>query len=806
MKKDIEFRAKFDTADFDKSVESMQKKLKDLYAPADMIRAQTMTNQRMQSGGMGGIMSQPGGDAYSKATQQSRRELDQLIAEQARGQEKLGKMLSQRNDKLKEMKNLQSDMVKGSREELEIKEKIGRMEENNLRMRESYKQRDSQLNQMLDQKEKASPQGIDRLMNAYKNGGIGGAGRAGMRMISQSPGGMLGFAGGAMGAIGGAMQAGGALYRDYTRIPIDTALSTGSAVSGTVGKDLQNVYAGRTAFESGMFGTERQRAMGKAMEGYKGGRVADVLGAGGMAAGAVGAGIGAFAGGPIGSGIVGGIAAGGVGLYNMATNTRSRDAVLGMFSDKYQGRYQAGRAEDFAKDFRSTEEAERDKNPVKKLAAQEFEKNMMRNLSAQRSMGMTNSQFTGDGGYLNKITNAGFTHEMGLGMSNQIMGAGGSARMAKDSGFGLQMERMGMTNAGGILGSLSGSIQAPEANKRATIAIMSEAFKIGLDNAEFSEETRRFTQAAADVIAKTGASGQGDQERISNMMGQFLGERTNQGVKSAGNAYEAFQGRSSELGGRRGTMRMSEAMADPLLSKLGQQDLTALMEMRPDEMNDTNPKMAYFAQKTGGSIKSVREAIEKTNRGARYTLPGQRKEVEGQAAKVQAYMKQNNLTKSEFDEKLKQGTIPQDIAAEYGHLEVAQGRTDQKLSQSDEMARTGEELTSGKGTSEKAYGKTIGDSIKAMMETSTRREDKFVQGQAGDSEVVRKNFNEMSGEMDKAAEAASKMTIAVRQMAIELSNALDRAEKDKKSGPLEDFIKKFGGGDGVQPQGGKSSK
>ncbi len=47
----------------------------------------------------------------------------------------------------------------------------------------------------------------------------------------------------------------------------------------------------------------------------------------------------------------------------------------------------------------------------------------------------------------------------------------------------------------------------------------------------------------------------------------------------------------------------------------------------------------------------------------------------------------------------------------------------------------------------------------------------------------------MSGEMDKAAEAAAKMTTAVRQMAIELSTALERAEKDKKMGPLEEFLK-----------------
>jgi hypothetical protein len=142
---------------------------------------------------MGGLMSTPSPEAAQRTSMQSRRELESYIREQAQGQEKLTKIIVARSEKLEDLKKKQQELTKGSREELEIKEKIARVEENNFRLRENYKQRDSVLNQALDAKERASGRGVPDVargrggrggdssgprMPAF--GGFGGAGAAAM--------------------------------------------------------------------------------------------------------------------------------------------------------------------------------------------------------------------------------------------------------------------------------------------------------------------------------------------------------------------------------------------------------------------------------------------------------------------------------------------------------------------------------------------------------------------------------------------------------------------------------------------------
>lgn len=250
MKKEIVFSSKFDTSQFDAAISSMQKKLKDLQSGPDMLRMQSQTAERLGTMGMGGMMTQPGRDAFTKATQQSRKELDQMIREQAQGQEKLGKMLSQRVDKLKEMKSAYADLIKLGRDDLDLKEKIGRVEDNNAKLRESYAQRDNNINQLITARQSATPQGIDRLMQAYQGGGMGGVMRAGGRMISQNPGTFAMGLAGVSGVAGAGIGAAGSMYNDYQQSALRTTSSTGNAVQSTVGGDLNNIFGKEKRFRS----------------------------------------------------------------------------------------------------------------------------------------------------------------------------------------------------------------------------------------------------------------------------------------------------------------------------------------------------------------------------------------------------------------------------------------------------------------------------------------------------------------------------------------------------------------------------
>jgi hypothetical protein len=318
---------------------------------------------------------------------------------------------------------------------------------------------------------------------------------------------------------------------------VETAAATGSAVQGVAGRDVNNIYGRRTAFEM-PFMNERRRAAQQAMEASKTGRQSDLgdiyasmlmRGGAGMAAGAatgggIGAGIGALAGGigavpggAIGAGI-GGSIGGGLGgmsaIMGAMGDPRKRALLMsempligGRFKDQYQGMV----ADQFSKDYNTSYEAQKKQNPFKTATIGEYEQNYMRDLGAQRSMGLSDEGLTGKGGFMRSNIDAGFTPEMGLQMAGNIQQAGGSTRMARDSAFGNQLSRgANLTNAGQVLGSLSSGMGDSGSSKQATIKILAEGMRLGLDDSKFAEENRRFTQAAADIISKSGATSAAD--------------------------------------------------------------------------------------------------------------------------------------------------------------------------------------------------------------------------------------------------------------------------------------------------------
>ncbi len=793
MKKEIVISAKMDNEAFDKSIDDLKRKLKEIYQPSDMIRAQGVTANRAQQQGFNGL-SAPSQEAFQKATSQQRRDQDTMIREQLSGQEKLGKQIAARMEQTNKLKAAQAEMVKDSEKELALKEKISRVEENTAKMREMYMSRNATLGQSLNAR--ANPPNMPPYPAAPPGGGYNGpqntSVNGGWNMSLMGGAGHVARMGaGILGAAGTAIGFGSNMYRAFGNAPITTASAMGSAVQGTLGRDVGNAYGGRTAFE-GLFNPERMKALGMSKNAMDTTRTSDkvdlftsMMKQAGM--GAVG---GSLVGGLPGA-VIGGVGGAISGAFG---DSRRRSLALSPFSNTMNKQYESTLFGEYANNYSSSYQGLKDQNPNKKFAMEDFEKNMGRNVGAQRSMGLSNDQFYGDNGYLKGVTNAGFTHDQGIGMSNSILGAGGSSRMARESGFGLQMERMGMTNSGDVLGKLSGSIQSPDSAKRATIAIMSEAMSAGLDNSDFAEENRKFTSAAANIISRTGATGEGDQTRIAQMLGQFLGERTNAGVQSAGNAYESFQERGSQLGGRRGTLRMVSAMKDPVLSKLGQNDLTEALSIRPEDRNENNPELQSFARTAGVSGKDFISSLSKADRSGRFELPGQQERVEKAAQRVKDKMKATGKSKEQ---------LAQEGDPDVGELQAAQRMTATgSYNRSDANAAIGEELPGITG-----FGPTNKEAVTGLLNSSSRKEDKFNQGAAGDSEFVRKNFSDMSGEMNVAAEAAAKMTSAVRQMAIEFQAATAKSEATKSAVPMDEFLKKFGSmGDRTQSQSGKDRR
>lgn len=814
MKKEFELSAKLNTADFDRSIEQMVKKLKDVSQPISGL--QQNTAQRMQQNGLGG-MSPQSMEAYQKATQAARKEMDQMISEQAKGQEKLGKFIAQRTESIKQMINEQKKLVQGSKEELEIKEKITRAEQNQQNLKESYRQRDAQLNQSLDAKEAMreqqaqeikgrNPEGWGRVAKFAKNGMYGAAGRHAYDTI-----GGIGGVGSIIAGIGAVGQAGSEAYRDFNKGAVRTEGAMGSAVSGTMGRQVGDIYGRRSAFEQ-IFAPERQRAARQSLETLNANKNADMASTGfglmktlgtGIAGGAaLGGAVGMF-GGPIGAGagaLIGGGIGLGKGIMDIAGDERKRSMILSPFSDTAKKRYGSILAEDMVNDYSTSYEGQKKQNPFKQAAAGEYEQNWQRNLNSQRQMGLSNNGFYGKNGFLNNNISAGFTPEMGLEMSGSILGAGGSTRMSRDSAFGNQMSRgMDMTNAGGILGSLSGGLGSSESTKQATIKILAEGMKLGLDDSKFAEENRKFAQMTADIVSRSGAKTDSDFERVSGGFGKFVGENTTAGLGAAKGAYEQYQQISQSTTGPRGVMRAAGFMADKDMNKMSTMTKQALMQIPEEQLNADHPVVQNAAQEAGISPEELVKKVQGVNQGAVSRF----KEADTIRDRIRSGMKKMGKERlSEEDIK----NLPEDMRKDFNKLTSFQttelGNQDQRTTVSRALGtiNPGEASAGQAGREGVINGKLTGD--------TGRMEDSTVKAMAADSKVVLDNFNEMAPAMKAAAESTAAWTREVRENAAVMQQVLEAARANKNADTLkavEDVMKRMSG-QGNQQQSGKVSK
>jgi hypothetical protein len=561
----------------------------------------------------------------------------------------------------------------------------------------------------------------------------------------------------------------------------------GSAIQNTAGQDLKDIYSGRAPFEAA-WSKERGQASGIAQKQSFWERIKDrTLGLGSIASILGGTAVGGAsllgapfsAGGttlglPVAAGMIG---TGVAGLMN----DRNRKGVLG--GADYEHLMASQQAENFRKNY----EALKEQDPGKKLLLEQFEQNKTRDVGIQRSLGLSGAGYRGEGGFLQRGVQAGFGNEQMIGMANQILGAGGSARSGGQAQLGLQMERMGLTNASQILGQLGGSMQSTDSSKNATISIISEAFKIGLDNTQFAEENRKFSEAAASALAKSGATTGADQDRIVSTLSMFMGERTNAGVSAAQGAYERYQERGSQLGGRRGIMRLAEARKDNIFNKLPTQDLVELLGARPDQLREDSSFLRGYATQLSTPEKTVTpqdilSSLGKVQSATRFQIPGRSKEVMGYTKTITDYMSANGLSRQELMEKSRRGELPATV-------ESAMGLTERRLSQENSggfnvmqnEADLGELV--GKGTQEKQY-----ITPQERLEGTGRIEDVYTKKAAEGADEARKNFNAMTGELWKLAEAAKEFVNQVAPAASALHATTQGRTRPTGSSTNQDIL------------------
>jgi len=766
MRKEIKFSAVLDTSTFDQSIADLQRKM-----------AQSQTATRLQQAG---FMSPQTAEHYRRTTSADARDLDRSIKDQVKWQNDLSKIIDQRSNLLKKLQSEQQKLNKDTAEYIKLQETIGRVSENNSRLRAKAAERDKSLNQALDLRE-AEQAARKRAIFERNEEGWGLARRyAGQGMYGpaakQAYGAMGGIGGivGGIGAIGGALGSVGAVGEHLSGYGIRLEQAKGSAIQGTIGQDLGAVYRGKSPFEA-MFLQEREKAAGLAEQKENRSRIWDrvrgIVGAATLGAGAIG--LGSIVAAPFtGGASLMGLGAAGALLGGGAVALSSDRAIASLTNQK---EYDQLLASQRAKDFRETLENLKAQDPQKKLVIEDFEQNYLRNLSVQRTLGISNRQFYGQDGLLQRSASAGFMPEQAVQMAQGIVGAGGSARMGQNAEFGLQMQRAGLTNSQQILGTLSGSLQNPEANKRAVVSIISEAFQIGLDNTDFAEEQRRFSQAAANIIARTGATGE-DQDRIAGRLGGFVAEKTNVGIEAAKTAYERFQERGSSMSGRRGAIRMMDLMNDPELSGLTALDKSELLSLPPEQLSKNDEMLQYYA---GKAKISPEELIEKIGRGtskSRFLLSGSNKEVSGFQETISDYMKSQGIDRTGFLKQLEEGKLSPEASQAFGGIEAMVAREEGPgISKQQRRAMAMEMFPGGPIAPSEERKEATREMLKGVGE---RIEDRTQAQAAEGADKLRDAFLNLKGEIEKFLPVASKFTENITTMS---DTAASAAEKNRQS-------------------------
>jgi hypothetical protein len=495
--------------------------------------------------GMSGIVPMPKSEDIAKA----RRELELTIRTTAQAYEKNIRNLQQEERIAKSLQNIRRDDLKGKTEQDKYDNRVLQNLEKRLRLTEEIKNQ-----------EKFIPQGLQAL------GGAGGGGPGMMKQLIQGIGIPTTIAGIATAVVTAMSQ--------LPSLPRQIAVATGAATQGLLGNQLQGLQGGEM-IKTMAFRPEWRNALEQARK-ERENPITELKQRLTTSTGLMTMVLPAMLG-PLG-------------------------AIIGSHGRPEQA-FQAQQMQLQMENAQSVYQANMQNDPRKMAAVNMYQQNFMRDLQAQRMMGLSDQGYFGGGGFQERMNNAGFNPELGLGMAAQIQAGGGSTRgMRGLSNLGLQSQRgFDMTNAGGVLGRISGTAGGDESSRQIFRKLMEESIKAGLDKSEFREEQRRFTDAASEVLAGAGVKTAADAAQVLAGFSRFLpgGEMTVKGIEGARGAYEQAQAISSQTGGRMGALQSAAMQQNPRLRKMGYGGFGEFMEMPEKDLIASNPDIIAAAREVG---------------------------------------------------------------------------------------------------------------------------------------------------------------------------------------------------------------
>jgi len=783
MKKTIEFSAKLNHAEFDAQISRLQQRLKQSQTDVGAKVLSAEVQQKMSKAGISTSTSPQQAEQQQKS---SLREMDRFLKEQYNQAAKLNRAIDDRAKALEKLRKIEKESLNDEKKRLEVAQKIKDIEGQKQGLERQHQQQLGVLNQSLNQRQTLasgiqSPEGLERLKRAYATGGIGGAGRAGYRMM----GGAMGLGLGAAGMIGTGIQMADPLIRSMAAENRNYTYAQGSAISGM--SHTNDVYQNRMSSQM-FFAPERQRALDTALEKMQKTQFADkyTLGVGGLLGKtAAGAGAGALVGGVGGLGVgalpgavIGGAVGLGKGAYDIASDERSRYAFMAnMGSEEAQKKLQALQISEMVSDFNGLIEAEKNKNPVKKAAEERFQQTRQRNLEVQRSMGLSNAGFYGEAGeagqsgLLGRGFQAGYTEEETLGAAQGIGAAGGSTRSSRfNNVLANQMSRrMDMTNSSQLIGGLSRQLGGNVETEAATIKVMSEAMKLGLDKSEFAAEQRKFAEMTVGAIQAAGVSSvQGAGEAAAGFAA-FNAGNTMADLNAMGGAQRAFDQATSQTGNPRGAIFASKIMNDPQLKGLSFDTQKVLSETPESQITSDNPAVQQAALESNMSAEEVVKKIKGIKGDSVIIRSGVENQRKALSAKYEK-LRQEGKSETDINEILQKDPAFNKMLVGIGTEDSIQ----QSLSNQEKRA-FGMKVIKGQVGSEE-----LEDEVrkKALAGGSTGRvEDTALEAVARQQQIVNGNFLQMKDALELAAIGAKNMTERALEMHMRFAELMSKGDE-----------------------------
>lgn len=583
MAQDIKLKIGADTGDLEKAFGATIKKIQGEAAKIKLPDA--------------AARAVPGGESVRESAQ-TNRALTQRIREEKAGLDIINREISKKKALIDEISKKQEAAVRGSREELALVQRINKEKE---RLQQAER-----IGQIQKESFRKAEEASNRAMGVSSKG--------------PGPSPMEGIIGkiGVAGIIGGITTAVVQGISQIAGSPSRGLIAGGSAVSNTAGRELSSFYNGNLPTELAFTKEKReakemadkQEAAERAKDTAKSAAGIGLIGTAGATALSTGwTGVGALAAGGQALAAMGAL----FGSQRMRAQTTSAltKNLFPQTSRENHEEYENLIAQQNAEDYRKNYEAKKQLNPLKVLAVDEYNQNSQRDLDFQRQMGLNTQSFRGT--FKNQIFDAGFTGEQGMGMASSIMGAGGSTRSTTgNAALGLQAGRnLDMTNAGSVLGKLSGSMGSAETTKESFVKLLAEGTRVGLDGSDFREENRKFVESAAQMISKSGTTSGEGVDQLLSQFGRFFGDKTMTGIDAGKGAFELYRETSMATTGPRGTMRAAGMLTDPTISKLSRDSREALFNMPIDQLTPDNPAIMAMAEQAKVSPEDLIKAQNK---------------------------------------------------------------------------------------------------------------------------------------------------------------------------------------------------